>query len=142
MTAECADRDAMIRQLRAEVSQGGLAREQGQGAMRVPGIVAGAQFNRPNFVLGKLAQDVFKRQATQEWGKYSNSHSLGQGFFAKLRTTTDFGDGIILVRVESPGDGKYVRSKFFDFGESVVESMQKHFRAGTRRERIVHAILA
>src|ERR1039457_1769864 len=74
VTTQCADGEAMIRQLHAEVLQSGGVVEHGELAMRVSGVVAGAELHGIDALGLQLLQYVVKRKLRQQRCEYSDSH--------------------------------------------------------------------
>ena len=77
MTAQGADGEALVVQFLLELLQFLLVLEHGELAMRIAGIVAGAQFNRVDVQALQLFENFVERELGQQGGKTSNSHDCG-----------------------------------------------------------------
>jgi hypothetical protein len=74
VAAQGTDGEAMIAELRLEIVELRLTVEHRKLAVRVAGIISGAEFHRIDIVALQLLQYIFQGQLRQQRGEYADSH--------------------------------------------------------------------
>jgi hypothetical protein len=110
MAAEGTDRKAVVLQLLLKLFQFTLALEHRQLAVRIAGVVTGAQFNRVDVERLELLDDFIKGELRKQGSETSNSHVVKTPSSGKYHefAPARISQGFVATRRRSPSIGAQV----------------------------------